>query len=234
MAQSTPINLLRRNDAGSQQMMPGSQQPLQPQQLHPSQQQQMQPQFPNTGGGGGGGGMTNDAQLVDDILKEMGESPGLDQQSNINSQALHYVMDGAQVPPNKYINKQNNNMSGDDEYDDNDNSNNSNNRNRNSNSNSYDNNMFNKGSGSGMGSSIFSKIGFSLSGDTFKDKIMNNMKFPILVFIICFLISLPEFNRFLFGFMPSLLLESGQIKFNGVLLKALIGMLIFICIALFL
>ena len=234
MAQSTPINLLRRNDAGSQQMMPGSQQPLQPQQLHPSQQQQMQPQFPNTGGGGGGGGMTNDAQLVDDILKEMGESPGLDQQSNINSQALHYVMDGAQVPPNKYINKQNNNMSGDDEYDDNDNSNN-----RNRNSNSYDNNnMFNKGfnngSGSGMGSSIFSKIGFSLSGDTFKDKIMNNMKYPILVFIICFLISLPEFNRFLFGFMPSLLLESGQIKFNGVLLKALIGMIIFICIALFL
>ena len=39
--------------------------------------------------------MTNDAQLVDDILKEMGESPGLEQQSNINSQALHYVMDGA-------------------------------------------------------------------------------------------------------------------------------------------
>ena len=230
MAQSTPINLLRRNDAGSQQMMPGSQQPLQPQQLHPSQQQQLQPQFPNTGGGGGGGGMTNDAQLVDDILKEMGESPGLDQQSNINSQALHYVMDGAQVPPNKYINKQNNNMSGDDAYDDNDNSNN-----RNRNSNSYDNNnMFNKGSGSGTGSSIFSKIGISLSGDSFKDKIMNNMKFPILVFIICFLISLPEFNRFLFGFMPSLLLESGQIKFNGVLLKALIGMLIFICIALFL
>ena len=62
MSQSTPINMLRReeptdNDA-SQEFMSST---------------------------------NSDSQLVEDILKEMGESPGLQQQSNINSQAYQYT-----------------------------------------------------------------------------------------------------------------------------------------------
>jgi hypothetical protein len=63
---------------------------------------------------------------------------------------------------------------------------------------------------------------------------MKNFKYPILVFILSFIISLPEFNRFLFSFCPRLLLESGQVSIGGVLMKAFVGMLLFIIVALFL
>ena len=63
---------------------------------------------------------------------------------------------------------------------------------------------------------------------------MKNIKYPILVFVLCFIISLPEFNRFLFSFFPRLLLESGQVSIGGVLIKALVGMLIFAITAIFL
>ena len=56
---------------------------------------------------------------------------------------------------------------------------------------------------------------------------MKNIKYPALVFVLSFIISLPEFNRFLFGFFPRLLLESGQVSIGGVMLKALVGMIIF-------
>ena len=61
-----------------------------------------------------------------------------------------------------------------------------------------------------------------------------NIKYPILVLCISFIISLPEFNRFLFGFFPRLLLESGQVSIGGVLLKSIVGMLLFSIISLFL
>ncbi len=60
MSQSTPINMIRRNgtsDGGSQISIPdmGNMDP-----------------------------MSSDSQLVEDILKEMGDSPGAELQSNIN------------------------------------------------------------------------------------------------------------------------------------------------------
>jgi len=58
--------------------------------------------------------------------------------------------------------------------------------------------------------------------------ILNMAKKPIVVFIITFLLSLPQFNRFLFGLVPSCLLESGQVNIFGVLLKSVIGMILFI------
>ena len=80
---------------------------------------------------------------------------------------------------------------------------------------------------------ILGQLGFNLGGETLKEKIMKNIKYPALVFVICFLISLPEFNRFLFGFFPRLLLESGQVSIGGVMLKALIGMIVFATVVLF-
>lgn len=198
MSQSTPINMIRRGGGSDQQ---------------PTSDMGM-----GMGGMGVGGmpdmgnPMGSDSQLVEDILKEMGDSPGAEQQSNINSQALQYAMDSAQVPPNKYIPPQQNDSPMMD-Y------------------NNYSQKMMMEQQQKQSG--ILGQLGFSLSGESLKEKIMKNVKYPGLVFVLCFLISLPEFNRFLFGFFPKLLLESGQVSIGGVMLKALVGMILFASIALF-
>ena len=151
---------------------------------------------------------TSESQLVEDILKEMGESPGLEQQSNINSQAYQYSMDNSQIPIYK-------NMPEQDSYDDN----------------HYTEKMMHQQQK--INSGLFNQIGINLNGASIKDKIIKNIKYPGLVFVISFIISLPEFNRFLFSFFPKLLLESGQVSIGGVLLKSFVGMLLFAIIAIF-
>ena len=153
-------------------------------------------------------GQSSDSQLVEDILKEMGESPGLEQQSNINSQAYQYAMDNSQVPIYKSSQEQN-------RYDDS----------------NYTEKMMHQQQQ--INSGLLNQMGISLNGASIKDKIIKNIKYPGLVFVISFIISLPEFNRFLFSFFPKLLLESGQVSIGGVLLKAIVGMLLFAIIALF-
>ena len=153
----------------------------------------------------------SDSQLVEDILKEMGDSPGMEQQTNINSQAYQYAMDNSQVPA--YKSNQNNEQSG--YYSDN----------------NYSEKMMHQQQQ--LNSGLLSQIGINLNGASIKDKFMKNIKYPSLVFILCFMLSLPEFNRFLFSFCPKLLLESGQVSIGGVLLKSLLGMVMFIIIALF-
>jgi len=190
MSQSTPLNMLRRgNDEPPQQQMPQQQMPHQ--------------QMPDNGN------MMAESQLVEDILKEMGESPGSEHQSNINSQAFQYAMDSSQVPPTKYSPPSNMQYPGGGME--------------------YTQKMMAETAPNG----ILGSIGINLNGASLKDKIMNNLKYPVLVLIICFLISLPEFNRFLFGFFPRLLLESGQVSIGGVILKAFVGMIIYSCIVMF-
>ena len=198
MSQSTPINMLRRNGDTSStpnfsmdnmDNMDNMNNNTQNQNIHQS----------------------SDSQLVEDILKEMGDSPGIEQQSNINSQALQYAMDSSQVPAYKYTEKNDYMQS--------------------NNYNNYSEKMMHE---QNTNSGFLSQIGINLNGETLKDKIIKNIKYPILVFFISFIISLPEFNRFLFGFFPKLLLESGQVSVGGVLLKGFVGMLFFSIISLFL
>ena len=151
---------------------------------------------------------TSESQLVEDILKEMGESPGLEQQSNINSQAYQYSMDNSQIPIYK-------NMPEQDSYNDK----------------HYTEKMMHQQQQ--INSGLFNQMGINLNGASIKDKIIKNIKYPGLVFVISFIISLPEFNRFLFSFFPKLLLESGQVSIGGVLLKSVVGMLLFAIIAIF-
>lgn len=176
----------------------GDEQPQQSMQMPPPQQMQMQ---------GDNVGIA-ESQLVEDILKEMGESPGVEHQSNINSQAFQYAMDSSQVPPTKYIPPSSMQYHGGEEY-------------------------TQKIMSETTPNALLGSIGINLSGASLKDKIMNNLKYPVLVFIICFLISLPEFNRFLFGFFPRLLLESGQVSIGGVILKAIVGMILYSCTVIF-
>lgn len=198
MSQSTPINLLRRG--GDTSSTPN----FSMDNMDLPQQMNMNTQF---------NPQSSDSQLVEDILKEMGDSPGAEQQSNINSQALQYAMDSSQVPAYKY-NENNNVMQPTQPY------------------NNYSEKMMHQQQQ--LNSGFLSQIGINLNGETLKEKIMRNLKFPILVFVISFMISLPEFNRFLFSFFPRLLLESGQVSIGGVFLKGIVGMILFSIIALFL
>ena len=206
MSQSTPINMLRRGGDTSSTpnfSLDNIDLPQQDNQIPINNPYTSTPNY-NT--------QTSDSQLVEDILKEMGNSPGIEHQSNINSQALQYAMDSSQVPAYKYVEPDHYNQSL--PYD------------------NYSEKIMNKQQQLNTG--FLSQIGINLNGETLKDKIMRNIKYPILVFCISFIISLPEFNRFLFGFYPRLLLESGQVSIGGVLLKGIIGMLFFSIISLFL
>ena len=185
MSQSTPINQIRRGD------------PLTTPSLDNINSQFNSP--------------NSESQLVEDILKEMGDSPGNEQQSNINSQSFQYAMDSSQVPAYKYNETSQQNPP----YD------------------SYAEKMMHQQQLQNN-TGLLSQFGINLSGASLKDKILKNIKYPGLVFVLCFIISLPEFNRFLFSFFPRLLLESGQVSIGGVLLKALVGMVIFAIIAFFL
>ena len=244
---STPLNMIRREtntsndnypdpkelmrqrlvEPDSNQMSGASM--MQQQQQMPSQFQQQPPQqFMSDPMMMGGGSqqqhqgmddvMRSDNQLVEDILKEMGESPGAESQSNINSQAFGYAMDRAQVPPHKYVDPS------------------AGNSNSNSGSGNYDKTVGSNDSSSISSfspSGLMNQISFSLSGQNLKSKITRSYRYPILVFVICLLLGLPEFNRFIFSFFPKLLLESGQVSLSGVAMKALIGMIIFIIIGIF-
>lgn len=197
MSQSTPLNMLRRgnNDTPGQMQIP----------------MQMQVQVPSDGGvGAGADGMMAESQLVEDILKEMGESPGAEHQSNINSQAFQYAMDSSQVPSTKYNPPAGMQYPGG--------------------APDYTQKMMADTAPNGL----LGSIGINLSSVSIKDKIMHNFKYPVLVFVICFLISLPEFNRFIFGFFPRLLLESGQVSIGGVILKSVVGMILYSVIVMFL
>jgi hypothetical protein len=190
MSQSTPINMIRRTGGENNDMRAsqGSQ---------VSQGSQGQYDIGLQG---------SDSQLVEDILKEMGESPSIEQQSSINSQALQYAMDSSQVPPHKYTPE--------------------------SQPSPLDYNNYSQKMAMENQNGILNQFGFSLNSETLKAKIIKNIKYPVIVFVLSFLISLPEFNRFLFGFFPRLLLESGQVGIGGVFLKALIGMILFSLISL--
>jgi hypothetical protein len=204
MSQSTPINLLRRNgDVSSTPTFSMDNIDL-PQQQGSQMGSQMNPNYQS---------QSSESQLVEDILKEMGDSPGMEQQSNINSQALQYAMDSSQVPAYKYAG-QNEQLEPIQPY------------------NNYSEKIMHEQQN--LNSGFLSQIGINLNGESLKDKIVKNSRYPILIFVISFLISLPEFNRFLFGFFPRLLLESGQVSIGGVLLKGFVGMLLFSIIALFL
>ena len=199
MSQSTPINLLRRN--GDTSSTPN----FSMENMEAPPQNNMSNQYNS---------QSSESQLVEDILKEMGDSPGNEQQSNINSQALQYAMDASQVPAYKYNSQTNQDLQNKHPYD------------------NYSEKIMHQQAQ--LNSGFLSQIGINLNGETLKDKIMRNFKFPLLVASISFIISLPEFNRFLFSFFPKLLLESGQVSIGGVLLKAVVGMLLFSILALFL
>ena len=72
---------------------------------------------------------------------------------------------------------------------------------------------------------VLSAVG--INSNSTVGKIYNHAKLPVIVFVVCFLISYPPVNRIVFSAVPNLLLESGQVSLQGVLFKALIGLVLF-------
>ena len=158
-----------------------------------------------------------DNQLVNDILKEMGDSPGADNQADINVGSMNYAMDSSQVPPEKLagnyletqgqetLNPINTSMGGTSDLI----------------------NSMNSPTNIDETNKLLNSLSLNDSSVPLQTRILNMLKYPVIVFAICILISLPIFSRTLFSVFPKLLKESGEISLLGVVLKALIGAIIF-------
>lgn len=145
-------------------------------------------------------GSQDNSQLVDDILAGIQDAPEMEN-SNIDASMFSRSMDPSQVPPEKkYSRNKNNDLEFENFGPDSNNSNNSN-------------------------SMVLNAVG--INNNSAIGKIYNHAKLPVIVFIVCFLISYPPVNRIVFSAVPNLLLESGQVSIQGVLFKALIGLVLF-------
>lgn len=68
---------------------------------------------------------------------------------------------------------------------------------------------------------------------TYTQKILKSVKIPLLVFFLIILASLPQVNRTITHFIPSLLQESGQMTMWGVILKSIVLTLVFVLVSFF-
>lgn len=57
--------------------------------------------------------------------------------------------------------------------------------------------------------------------ESWSQKIQTGVKGPFIVFLIAFIVNLPQITRMLTHFVPKLLKESGQLNLYGVIIKAL-------------
>ncbi len=71
-----------------------------------------------------------------------------------------------------------------------------------------------------------------LSGGPLGQKILNNIKPLVFVFLIVLVLSLHQTNRFLFSFFPQLLLENGQLSIYAILLRCAIAVVLFYVLSL--
>ena len=202
MSLSTPLNQLpgNNNQQMSPQQIPPQQIPSQqmpPQQI-PSQQmppQQMPPQQIPPQQIPSQQQSNNEGQMVDDILNEL-EITDDNAQQDINTETYNYAMDPSQIPPEKL---EGNFLE------------------------AKENNYMEESPNMIQEKPKVGLLGIDLTEDTFINKIIRIAKNPTFVFILVFLISLPQFNRLFFGLFPQFLLENGQIKITGILVKAVLA-----------
>lgn len=214
---STPINQIRKqmnNPTGGVGDMPSMGQTMPP--VNQPMTQPM-PQIPAEMNQPSASPGLTDNQLVNDILKEMGDSPGNDNQADINVGSMNYAMDSSQVPPEKLagnfletqgqetINPINNSMGGTTEPI----------------------NSIGTPKNVTETNKLLNTLTLNDSSIPIQDRVINMLKYPLIVLIICIIISLPIFSRTLFSVFPKLLKESGEISILGVVLKALIGAVLF-------
>ena len=85
------------------------------------------------------------------------------------------------------------------------------------------------------GSEENSILGINIgNGGTMMTKCINLLKHSGIIFLLVFIVSLPQVNRSVFTKIPGMLEESGEINIKGVMLKAVIVTLLFLVISFFL
>lgn len=207
MSMSTPINQIRTMAAITQ---PG---PLNPPTYDPTPPQANNMQQPPADFSMGmmpGGDMQQQQQqpnqLVEDILREFEEPPGGNYQQDISAAGMNYAMDPVHIPPAKNPQAAHQLQSEETRVP----------------SATAPGNMslamedMNSGSGSSSGG-MFGKFGW----------LVDAIKPLVAVFVIVFLLSLHQVNRYIFTLFPQLLLENGQLSVYGILLRALIATVLF-------
>ena len=150
-------------------------------------------------------GPSNDNQFLNELFDDLGVSNPTD----ISSQAINYAMEGAaHIPPDKNGASLPTPIAVKNQYQE-------------------------EMAASALSSNkeLFGDNSIVLSsGNYIMDLVHKYVKMPIIVFIIVFIVSLPQFNRFIFNFFPSLILESGQISIMGITLKSFIALIFAIII----
>ena len=216
---STPINQIRKqmnNPSGGGGDMPTSGQHMMQPPINQPMTQPM-PQIPAEMNQPTASAGLTDNQLVNDILKEMGDSPGTGNQADINVGSMNYAMDSSQVPPEKLagnyletqgqetLNPINSSMGGTTEPI----------------------TSIHSPTNLDETNKLLNSLSLNDSSVPIQTRIINMFKHPVIVLAICIIISLPIFSRTLFSVFPKLLKESGEISILGVVLKALIGAIMF-------
>ena len=154
---------------------------------------------------------------VDDILNEMSTN------DELNTESFNHMMDPSQVPPEKmeenFLN--NNNYNQQDNQINEDNQNNKDNQNNNNKDNTQNNELK---------ESFMSKLKGGNIEELFKN-CLKQVKYSIVVFFLVMMVSLPQFNRFVFTKVKGMLLESGEINMKGVLLKGVVATVLFLILS---
>ena len=77
---------------------------------------------------------------------------------------------------------------------------------------------------------ILSKLKGGNIEELFKN-CLKQIKYAIIVFVLVMIVSLPQFNRFIFTKVKGMLLESGEINMKGVLLKGVVATIVFLVLS---
>jgi len=153
------------------------------------------------------------SDMVDDILNEMSSN------DEMNTESFNHMMDSSQVPPEKmeenFLNN-NSNQQGNNQQENGKNTGNSD-QNTNKSKEPFQNNIISKLKGGNI-----EKL--------FKD-CLKQIKYAIIVFVLVMIVSLPQFNRFVFTKVKGMLLESGEINMKGVLLKGIVATVVFLVLS---
>lgn len=204
MSMSTPINQIRSMNANSGGNTGGILPPELIPQVQSSQpgQQLISPVYnPNVDLSSAN---ISNSQLVDDILKEMDTRPvpGANHMMDMNVGNINYAMDpAAHVPPERNPAAQR---------------------------------IISGGEQTQM-PSMSTYQHMNLSGDdhnklvdeSIYQKIIKEAKPVVIVFLIVLVLSLHQTNRLIFGFLPNLILENGELSIYAILLRAAIACVLF-------
>jgi len=144
-------------------------------------------------------------QLVEDILREFEEPPGGNYQQDISAAGMSYAMDPVHIPPAKNPHAVQQLQSEETRIP------------SAVTSGTVNLSADSPGHSQSSGSSVFGKFGW----------LVDAIKPLLAVFVIVFLLSLHQVNRYIFTLFPQLLLENGQLSIYGILLRALIATVLF-------